>query len=295
MSQILIVGCGDIGTGLGLAMAADGHQCYGLRRHLNKLPAPIQGIEGDVTDRGSLEGIPEVLDYVVYTVAAPRFDDETYRAVYVQGLAHLLERLTGLARAPKRVFFVSSTAVYHQHQGEWVDENSSTEPSGFSGQRMLEAEQLLLQSALKGTGVRFSGIYGPGRTRFVDQVKKGLYCREPVFSEQNHPEQARQYSNRIHRDDCVGVLRFLIERDLEGVELDELYLASDPCPSDYADIIGWLRGELGIGAIQGKTQGGMALDQLVRTGSKRCCSQKLQALGYRFDYPSYREGFKALL
>merc|ERR1711879_463797 len=93
---------------------------------------------------------------------------------YYRGLKHVLKVLKG--RAPLRLLFVSSSSVYHQMQGEWVDETSETQPSSFAGQELLAAEQALLKHAIPGTIVRFTGIYGPGRNRMIEQARHGGHC-----------------------------------------------------------------------------------------------------------------------
>ncbi|WP_207060684.1 SDR family oxidoreductase [Motiliproteus sp. SC1-56] len=283
MATILLVGCGDIGSHLGLTLARQGHRCIGLKRQIAGLPAAIEGVAGDVTRPETLSGLPRDVDYLVYSVAAPRFDADCYRAVYVQGLGNVLQALQGRQTAPRRCFFVSSSAVYHQRDGEWVDETSPTRPTSFSGQAMLEAERLLEEAPLATTAVRLSGIYGPGRRRLLEWVKAGVACAaEPVL-----------YSNRIHRDDAVGILDFLIRRDLDGQEVAGLYLASDPHPSPYHEVLEWLRQALALPLPAPERYEDFS--QRLRTGSKRCDSSRLQASGYRFIYPSYREGFADLI
>src|SRR5690606_40538461 len=91
--------------------------------------------------------------------------DLGYHAYYYRGLRHILKALKG--QKLQRAFFVSSSSVYHQMDGEWVDETSETRPSSFAGKEMLAAEEALLKADVPGTVVRFTGIYGPGRTRMI--------------------------------------------------------------------------------------------------------------------------------
>ena len=280
MATVLLVGCGDIGTQLGLELCQAGHQCIGLKRHLNQLPAPIQGLCADVTDPASLRALPQH-DYLVYSLVPATFSAEGYQRAYVEGLANVLQALEQQQLAPKRIFYVSSSAVYHQCNGEWVDDQSPTEPSSFSGQAMLDAEALLRQSPLPSTAVRFSGIYGPGRERLLSWVRQGVGAQaDPVH-----------YGNRIHRDDCVGVLRFLIDKDLAGHQLADCYLASDPHPTSYYEVLEWLRQQLGLPEPQQRQD----FSHTLRTGSKRCRPQRLLDAGYLFRYVDYQAGFSALL
>jgi nucleoside-diphosphate-sugar epimerase len=280
VATVLLVGCGDIGSRLGLQLSGVGYRCYGLKRHLNQLPEAIQGIQADVSDPASLAGLP-VHDYLVYSLVPSQYSPEGYRQAYVEGLANLLQALRQQQLTPKRIFFISSTAVYHQQHGEWLDEGSPTQPRRFNGQTMLEAEALLAASGFAGTAVRFSGIYGPGRDRLLSWVRQGVGAAlEPPH-----------YGNRIHIEDCVGVLQFLIGKAEAGHQLADCYLASDPHPAAYAEVLDWLRLQLGLAEPSQRLDFG----QKLHSGSKRCRPQRLLDAGYQFHYPDYQAGFKALL
>ncbi|MCW8883762.1 MAG: DUF1731 domain-containing protein [Motiliproteus sp.] len=281
MARILFAGCGYIGTQLGIQLAAAGHQCFGLRRQCNQLPEAIQGLQADLTDADSLQQLSKNLDYVVVTLTPGNFDAASYQRAYVGGLKNLVGALKKQEQSLSRLFFISSSAVYHQNNGEWVDENSPTEPKGFSGQAMLDAEQVAQQSGFNATCVRFSGIYGRGRLRLLDWAKEGVTC----------VEQPPHYSNRIHQQDCVGALRHLLEMDMNGQAIESLYLASDPNPASFYDILSWLREQL----QQGQADEDKGIEKRLRAGSKRCSSKRLQATGYQFKYPDYRAGFEDLI
>lgn len=278
-ANVLLVGCGDIGVPLGLQLAAQGDSVWGLRRNPSSLPAPIQPLAADVTEPASLAAIGELaLDYVIMTLTPAGFNDEGYRRVFVDGVNNLLAQLLPLTSL-RRVFFVSSTSVYHQGEGQWVDEASPTQPRSFSGQRLLQGEQILLDSSLPVTVIRFAGIYGPGRRRLIQQVidRQGCSAEPPL------------YTNRIHRDDCVGCLAHLLGMAKEGELLDTRYIGVDSEPVTLWDLKRWMATELGIdpGQLTG------ALDS--RRHSKRCSNQRLLTTGYRLRYPGYQQGYRPLL
>src|SRR5690554_7953085 len=77
----------------------------------------------------TLQDLPKDLDILVYSVAAPAFTHEGYHSYYYRGLRHILRALKG--HNLKHAFFVSSSSVYHQMDGEWVDEHSETSPVSF--------------------------------------------------------------------------------------------------------------------------------------------------------------------
>ncbi len=280
MAKILIVGSGDVGGGLALDLAADHHEVWGLRRSDKPVGDGVQTISADVSDMETLIGnIPENLDYLIYSVASPDFSEEGYDKFYVSGMRHILALLNHMHATPKRVFFVSSTSVYPQHDGSWVDENVPAEPTAFAGKKMLEAEQLLHDSGFANTVVRFSGIYGPGRTRLINQAQGGGHC-DPT------PDA---WTNRIHRDDCIGVLKYLITQDLLGKPLDDLYLGTDPAPTPLYEILEWLKDRIG------DVEPDHDVPNVSRRGSKRCSSKRLLDLGYTFKYESFKQGYEEVL
>lgn len=271
MARILLAGCGAIGTQLGEALQADGHEVFGLRRSAVTLPFPT--LQWDLTQPLPNGLLPEQLDYVVHTGTPSERSDAGYEAGYPKALQHLLDALTP---SLKRLFFVSSTAVYHQNDGSWVSEASPAQPERFNGIRVLEAEQRLEQSAIPGTSVRFGGIYGNGRHWLIRRVQAGAEV-------QSTPPK---YTNRIHQDDCVGVLHFLINQNENGIPLQPVYLAVDNDPADETTVCSWLAHRLGAPTPVEHTASTDAAQ------NKRCSNQQLQKLGYRFIYPSFREGYE---
>ncbi len=283
MAKVLIAGCGYVGIALGNCLAAEGHVVWGLRRCTDSLPPSIRPLVADLTSPSTLRTLPPGLDFVFYTAAADSFDDKAYRATYVDGLRNLLDALDSQHQQLWRFFFTSSTSVYAQSSGEWVDENSTTGAVHFSGIRMLEGERLLLSSPFPVTVLRLGGIYGPGRTRLIESVRRGIAtCTDglPV------------YTNRIHRDDCTGALHHLMTlRDLEL-----LYLGVDHEPTERCTVLNWLAAQLNLQPPPVvETSSSSGLETRRQRNNKRCSNAKLVASGYVFRYPTFREGYKALL
>ncbi len=276
--NLLIAGCGDVGSALAMQILNTGKfNVWGMRRTISALPEGVRPIQSDLTDSAKLGEWPEKIDYVVYAAAADSWGEEGYRNAYATGLTNVLDKLRSEGHTPKRVFFTSSTGVYHQSQGEWVDENSATSPTSFSGKIMLEAEQLLADSEFPGTSVRFGGIYGPGRDRMINRVKQGGGCAsEPVI-----------YGNRIHRDDCAGLLAFLISKDMDEAPLEQIYLGVDDAPVPIHEVLQWLAEQLEV-----------VLDNsfpLPQRANRRCRNQRILDAGYPFIYSNYRAGYTALI
>jgi len=129
MARLLIVGCGYVGSVLAERRVAAGDRVFGVRRSDAPLPRGVEAIRADVARPFEAGTLPADLDAVVYAVAAKSRDEAVYRAAYPGGLGHVLDAVAGAGPRWPRVVFTSSTAVYGQRDGEWVDETSPTEPA----------------------------------------------------------------------------------------------------------------------------------------------------------------------
>lgn len=279
MPSVLIAGCGDIGGRLASQLLPLAWPVYGLRRDIAKLPLGVQGVSADLFDPRLPAQWPEGrIDYLVYCVTPTTRDEAGYHAAYVQGLEHVLGWVERSGQHPRRLVFVSSSSVYGQQQGEWVDETSPVEPDGFSGRIMREAEQVALSGAIPASVVRLTGIYGPGRSDLMNRVRQGYSVAvEPPL-----------YGNRIHADDAAGLLAFLLQADAEGAALDDCYLGVDDDPAPLAEVVDWMRQRLSV--TQWSSE-----NSVRRAGSKRCSNARARALGWAPRYSSYKEGYEAML
>lgn len=274
--KLLILGCGDLGRRLAGQLAPQGYAVTGLRRHPPEDTPQLTYIATDASRIPPLERalVPDY-DVVVITLTPDERTDEGYYRSYVRSCENLVMAMKNQAQTPRLVVFVSSTGVYGQSDGEWVDETSPTEPDRFSGKRLLEAERVISGSGFPYCIVRFSGIYGPGRDRMQTLVRQG------------RATLSGRYTNRIHSDDCAGVLAHLIEQNREGQPIEPLYIASDDEPAPMAEVVNWLAMQMKVDQARfAPDEGGLG---------KRCDNARLKASGYVFQYPSYREGYEALL
>ncbi|GIZ13723.1 NAD-dependent epimerase/dehydratase family protein [Pseudomonas sp. NCCP-436] len=278
-ASLLIAGCGDVGSRLALRMQAQGWRVYGLRRNAAVLPTGILPLAGDLhVDACPLAWPEEPLDYVVYAAAASQHDEAGYRSTYVEGLQRVLGWLAQHRQRPVRLLFTSSTGVYGQQEGEWIDENATAEAQGYAAQVMREAERVALDSGIPATLVRLSGLYGPGREWLLGQVRQGYRV----------DAQPPLYANRIHVEDAAGLLATLLQAAARGVTLDDCYLGVDDEPAALHEVVGWLREQLGVSHWSEQ-------QRVRRAGSKRCSNARARALGWEPRYPSYREGYAEIL
>lgn len=277
--NILFVGCGQLGAKVATELARD-HNVWAITRSPHILPDKVHGIPADLTRSEPFSHrLPDRLDDIFIILSPATYSDEAYRQVYVQGTQYALAQLKMAGLQPRQVFFVSSTSVYHQDDGAWVNEQSPTQPDGFSGKRLLEAEQLVQNCGWPATVIRFSGIYGGQRARLLEQVRRGDI----------NPSPTGPLTNRIHQADCVGMLLHLWSLKNQGHALANSYLGSDNEPVRLYDIAKWINGKVPCKAPDGPVSNSR------RAGSKRCSNQRIRQAGYRFQYPTFREGYAEML
>lgn len=279
MAKILIVGCGAIGYELANTLADAGHDVTGLKRN-----PPVANqekfkfVRADIASSTDLEALDADFEHIFFIVSADRSNENSYHDVYETGVDNLLSRLAKSGSQPPWIF-VSSTSVYGQNQGEWVDEDSITDPTKSTSLKIVNAEQKLMAHNPANIVVRFSGIYGPGREYLLRMAKQ-------TPSIQQNPAY---YTNRIHQRDCVGVLAFLLEQRLAGVSLEQCYVASDDDPAPLWDVMTWMTEKLRCNPPIAK------MPENDADMNKRCRNDRLKKLGYQLLYPDYKTGYLELI
>lgn len=279
--RVLIAGCGYVGLPLGAELVGQGHEVWGLRRSSGAegelKSAGIQPMIGDITRPETLAGLPAEYDWVVHCVSSSGGGIEEYRQVYLEGTRHLL----GWLAAPSKFIYTSSTSVYGQTDGSLVDESSPTEPEAPTSRILVQAEQLVLaagrERGFTGVVLRLAGIYGPGRGYWFKQFLKG---------EAKLEGRGERILNMIHRDDVAGALLAALQRGQPG----EIYNAVDDEPVSQLTFFRWLSEKTGRPVPPFAAADPDALRKRGVT-NKRVSNQKLRLkLGYKFKYPSFREG-----
>lgn len=293
--QKLIIGCGYVGNVVAQKWLEQGHSVAALTRSESRAEEfrdmGITPVLGDVTDADSLKVLPES-DTVLYAVGFDRSADQSRRAIYVDGLNNVL---TEIKHRAGKIIYLSSTSVYGQTDGAWVDETSPCEPERENGQICLEAEQLFEKHALispasqhpKAVILRLAGIYGPGRLLArMQQIQAG----EPLLG---RPDA---WLNLVHLTDIVNTI---LKCDTD-IPLDSHYLVSDSRPitrQEYYETLARLldapeprfaevtSGEPAMKSTrQNSTERAAGLN-------KRCSNMKLrESLGIRLVYPTITAG-----
>jgi electron-transferring-flavoprotein dehydrogenase len=261
--SLLIAGAGDLGRRLALRRAALGDEVIALRRREATIGDGVSCLRADLVTGEGFSRLPRRPDALVFCAAPGERNELAYRALYVDGLRRLLDAL----QVP-RIVFVSSTAVYAEDAGEWVDEDTLPRPPQFNGRVLLDAERELAGHA-GGLVLRLSGIYGPGRNMMIDRAREGRAGRA-------------RWSNRIHVDDAAGALSHLL--DLATPE--RLYLGNDDLPVLESELQDWLRQHDGLPSV--------AHDPTPETG-RRVCNARLRGSGWVPGHADFRSGYGQLL
>jgi nucleoside-diphosphate-sugar epimerase len=289
MSRIVILGCGYVGLELGRQLRPD-HEVVGVRRSEAGLEAVkaagLTPVRADVTDPDALSAIPDA-DAVVFAASSGGRGAPAAREVYVEGQKRAIDHFAARDAPPERYVYTSSTGVYGDHGGDWVDEGTPLDPTTEKTRVLAAAERVALDrppEGIDGTVARFAGLYGPDRYR-LDRYVEG-----PV---------TEGYLNMVHRDDAAGAVAHLLTGDLAR---DEVVLVVDDEPVSKWTFADWLAEQCDRPAPPKQTvdermaEGDLsdAARRRLKT-SKRCSNEYLRALGYEFAYPTFREGYAAAI
>ncbi len=276
----LIIGCGYLGFRVAKIWRQQGHSVTALTRNPERLAwfasQGITGVVGDVTRPETLSDLPEA-DVVLVAVGMDRSMYSDIEMVYVGGLKNVLAQLQGRST---HLIYVSSTGVYGDFDGAWVDETSTTQPLRPGGKACLKAEQLIDESDLanQSTVLRFAGIYGPDRVPTRRRIESGEWKQL----------SSTGFLNLIHVDDGANIVNQVSKTAAAG----ETYLVSDGNPVLRPDYYSYIAKCLGVDQISCvQTKDGPKVAS--RGSSKRISNKKLvEEFRIEFDYPDYRAGLK---
>jgi nucleoside-diphosphate-sugar epimerase len=273
----LVAGAGFVGGPLIGELIRRGERALSLRRSAHEVESGALALRADLLDRASLDAAlaGQRVERLVFLASPGGGDVLAYQRIYLEGLGNVLDVL--LSRGPlARALVVTSTAVYAQEDGEWVDETSPALGQG-TARVLLEGEALLASRVSQSSAVRLAGIYGPGRDRMIRAVREGR-ARIPAEP---------RWTNRIHRDDAAAALAHLVCREREPAPI---YIGVDDEPAQLGDVYRWLAQELPA------PEPAVGDDERVpRSGSKRARNARLRETGWTPRYPSYREGYRSML
>lgn len=278
LQTAFVFGCGYLGEPVCKVLQQSGWKVATLTRNRQRAKElTARGYEvvvGDWRDGRVAQLLPERISRVLIAVGHDSKSSASRFETYVLGLQRVLPRIPLSAD----LVYVSSTGVFHQDGGVWVDETSSTRPTSEGGAAHLAAEQTLWRYRRGGEGktvvLRMAGLYGPGRVPRLAHVASGGEMAVPDG-----------YLNLIYRSDALKA----ILRAWEHPQPSPLYVVSDGCPVDrrefYREVARvWEKPEPQF------VTGGSGRSE----GSKRVWSARaLRDLLRPLDQPTYREGLRA--
>ena len=269
--KLLMVGLGDLGGRIANLAVHQNFKVLGVRRG-QAAPDHVQLIQHDASQ--PWPELPCIPDDVVLCLSPNGSNETAYRQAYVD-VAH--QALKALSHYPHtHVWLISSTGVYGQLAGEWVDETSERNPVRETAKVLLEAENLWLNSGHPVTLLRPSGIYGPGRYFLIRQAQQGILP----------PIDTPIYTNRIHIDDAARAVLHLIQRRHQCYQPEDSYNLTDTEPAALYDILSWLHQQLDIKEITTAN---------IHRDSKRIRHDRLKSTGFNWGYPDFRMGYKEVL
>jgi Nucleoside-diphosphate-sugar epimerases len=275
-----IVGCGDVGCRLGLRLADAGAAVRGFVRSAAGLERLERlGLDGQRLDLDAEAIAPLAQEPIgrLFYLVPPARDGVTDR--------RLRAFLAALPSPPARLVYLSTSAVYGDCGGDWVDESAPLNPGHDRGRRRVDAERAVREYAdaqgVRGVIARVPGIYGPGRL-----PEQRLRARQPLVMPGQSP-----WSNRIHAEDLVTALLCLAERGTAGAA----YNVSDGRPTTMTDYLQACARRLGLPSPplapleRVRESAGPMLREFL-SESRRLDNGALRALGWQPRYPSVEEG-----
>lgn len=279
--NILVVGAGYLGAEICYQLRDTGANVFAARR--SGEPCIHRGItfstiKLDISEPRTFFSLPESLDAIFYCVSADDYSVTAYRTAYQTGVENLLLYVKENIPSCGACTFISSTGVYVENSGGVVSESSLVAQEDEIYQCIINGENTVSSLYPKrGLVLRFSGIYGPGRTYFVEMAKK----LHSLSQDEVH------WSNRIHVVDGARAAVFLYQNQKNG-----LYNVSDTLPTTKGEVATYIRSLLSLPPVHMiERQEEVPITQY----GKKCDISKLLTEGFSFKYPTYREGYAELL
>ncbi len=280
----LIFGCGYLGGRVARRWLETGQNVFVVTRSSEKArrfsAAGYRPIVADLMQPASLTNLPTA-ETVLYAVGYDRASSVSRHELYVDGLKGAL---TALPPDIGKLVYISSTGVYGQTEGEWVDEQSPCQPVREGGRACLAAEQAVAAHPWGASAVvlRMAGLYGPTRIPNAERIRRG----EPVSA----PDSG--FLNLIHVDDATEVV-LAAERQASP---PRTYVVSDGHPVKRRMYYEELARLMAAPAPQFSAPAADSPAARRAASSKRINNARLTAeLGLCLAYPSFREGLAAIL
>jgi len=282
--DVLLAGCGWLGTEVARRLLDRGDRVTALTRTVESArrlrDGGIEATPLDLASPGASRSISGRYDGIVAMQSASGSGPAAYQRAYIEATRAVLA-LEGAAAAA--FVYVSSTGVFGQTDGSWVDESTPPSPADETAEVLVEAERLVLDRSLHRALpriVRCSGLYGPGRTGTIERVRSGTLALG---------DGDETWMNFCHRDDAAVTVIAALDRGRPG----GIYHASDASPAMRRDVVAWIASRLAIDPSRrpegDSPRGRRGANRRVRSEATR------HELGNPLAFPSFREGLAPFL
>jgi nucleoside-diphosphate-sugar epimerase len=274
--DILLIGAGYIGRHVAHRLRKNGcHLTLWVRSRQSSDALAKEGfrtVAADVSEKNSWSAVGKHFDAVIFMPSTRGGDEHDYQKLYLQGMQLAAQHFSDNTK----LLFISSTSVYPQQNGEWVDENSPTGDTAPKPACLLAAERIALMRG--GTVIRFSGLYGPGRSPICDRLARRL----PLSV-----HDADRWLNHIHRDDAVSAIIHMLAQP--G---GHIVNATDSLPVTRLELYRWLAARTRLPELPFTQQ---REPRKRGNTNKRVSNKKLLSLGWTPAYPTYKQGYEHIL
>ena len=294
MSKVFIFGCGYLGIRLADTLINHGYEVGALTK--NQTYAEIlkaKGIKEVIVDRlesdtwHSLVG--SEYSKIINCVSSAGNGLSGYESSYHQGQASIIR--WAKSHSVKSFIYTSSTSVYPEDSGAWVEENSLEDEAIHSdAAQILRRAENLIEKNQSHFGqyfiLRLSGIYGPKRHYLLNQIQSYKVIAG----------SGDYFMNMIHVDDILSAILKLINS--EEPIASGIYNLSDDTPTRKEDVVEWLAEQLNLSvpSFDKDLLSQRNASRKTRTKNRRIANRKLKdSLGLALKYPSYKEGYSQII
>jgi len=285
----LIFGCGYLGERVARRWRDAGQEVVVVTRSRERAKAYQQSgygaIVADVTQPATLARLPAA-DTVLFAVGFDRSAGGSIEEVYAGGVRNVL---AALPSSVGRFIYISTTGVYGDAGGGWVDEMTPSDPQREGAKASLAAEHALRESpfAARGIVLRLAGIYGPGRIPFLDKLRAGT----PI------PAAGEGHLNLIHVDDAAAVVAAAADAaETQPNRKPLIYCVSDGHPVERGEYYREVARLVGAAPPRFVTPDRDSPRAARAASDRRVTNARMRSeLGVKLAYPDHRAGLAAIL
>ncbi len=268
--NIAIIGCGYIGMGIASIWSKRGFHVTATTRSPERLADLAKVAQKSLILKGNNEDefVPLITANEAFLITISADHREHYESAYLH-TAQIFRHLALEMDAPRQLIYTSSTSIYGDHHGLWVDETSDLVAKSQQANILIDAEKTFLSLGELGWDVcilRFAEIYGPTR----ELSKRVKHLEGHIL-----PGAGDHYTNMIHKEDCAAAIDYALRHQLEGI----FNLADDDHPVRHE-----LYDQIAQKFHYPKVKWDPALTGL-HSGNKRVSNHKIKTHGFTLRHP----------